>query len=176
MESTRRLVIAAALGVVVLALAAASDFLIGSFRGSHAMLTSLIASLLVLAVTVVVLNEVLDRRRWSVLAQHVLFQLVRCVRATWMGLVELVDGHDIETGSSEGLLAGARLALDTTAFAAATRTMLADADRRRVLQELLVALAAHSRGVVASWAAVMVGAGPYAEVFDRRVELQGRLD
>ena len=146
MESTRRLVIAAALGVVV---AAASDFLIGSFWGSHAMLTSLIASLLVLAVTVVVLNEVLDRRdrrRWSVLAQHVLFQLVQCARATWMGLVELVDGHDIETGSSEGLLAGARLVLDTTA----TRTMLADADRRRVLQEMLVALAAHSRGVVAS--------------------------
>jgi hypothetical protein len=70
MESTRRLVIAAALGLVVLAHAA-------SFWGSHAMLTSLIASLLVLAVTVVVLNELLarrDRRRWSVLAQHVLFQ------------------------------------------------------------------------------------------------------
>ena len=75
MESTRRLVIAAALGLVVLALAAGSDFLIGSFWGAHAMLTSLIASLL--AVTVVVLNELLargDRRRWSVLAQHVLFQ------------------------------------------------------------------------------------------------------
>ena len=179
MESTRRLVIAAALGVVVLALAAGSDFLIGSFWGSHAMLTSLIASLLVLAVTVVVLNEVLarrDRRRWSVLAQYVLFQLVQSARATWMGLVELVDGRDIETGSSEGLLAGAGLALDTTAFSAATRTMLADAERRRVLQEMLVALAAHSRGVIASWAAVMVGAGPYAEVFDRHVELQGRVD
>jgi hypothetical protein len=37
MESTRRLVIAAALGVVVLALAAAADFLIGSFWGSRAM-------------------------------------------------------------------------------------------------------------------------------------------
>ena len=71
------------------------------------MLTSLIASLL--AVTVVVLNELLarrDRRRWSVLAQHVLFQLVQSARATWMGLVELVHGRDIETGSSEGLLAG----------------------------------------------------------------------
>jgi hypothetical protein len=179
MESTRRLVIAAALGVVVLALAAASDFLVGSFWSSHTMLTALIASLLVLAVTVVVLNEVLDRRdrrRWSLLAQHVLFQLVQCARATWMGLVELVDGHDVETGSSEGLLAAARLVLDTPAFSAATRTMLAYAERRRVLQEMLVALAAHSRGVVASWAAVMVGAGPYAEVFDRHVELQGRID
>lgn len=179
MESTRRLVIAAALGLVVLALAAGSDFLLGSFWGSHAMLTSLIASLLVLAVTVVVLNELLarrDRRRWSVLAQHVLFQLVQSARATWMGLVELVHDHEIETGSSEGLLAGAQLALDTPAFSAATRTMLADAERRRVLQEMLVALADHSRGVIASWAAVMIGAGPYAEVFDRHVELQGRVD
>jgi hypothetical protein len=179
MESTRRLVIAAVLGIVVIAAAAASDFVFGSFWVAHAMLTALIASLLVLAVTVVVLNEWLgrrDRRRWSVLAQYVLFQLVQSARATWMGLVELVDGRDIETGSSEGLLAGAGLALDTTAFSAATRTMLADAERRRVLQEMLVALAAHSRGVIASWAAVMVGAGPYAEVFDRHVELQGRVD
>ena len=35
---------------------------------------------------------------------------------------------------------------------------------------------AHSRGVIANWAAVMVGSGPYTEVFDRHVELQGRLD
>ena len=179
MDSTRRLVIAAAAGVAVIGVAAASDFLFGSFWSSHAMLTSLIAALLVLAVTVVVLNEVLDRRdrrRWSVLAQHVLFQLVQCARATWMGLVELVDGHEVETGSTEGLLVGARFALDTPAFSAATRAMLEDSERRRVLQEMLVALAAHSRGVVANWAAVMVGAGPYTEVFDRHVELQGRLD
>jgi hypothetical protein len=179
MDSTRRLVIAAAVGVAVIALAAASDFVFGSFWSSHAMLTSLIAALPVLAVTVVVLNEFLDRRdrrRWSVLAQHVLFQLVQCARATWMGLVELVEGHEVETGSSEGLLAGARLALDTPAFSAATKAMLEDPERRKVLQEMMVALAAHSRGVVASWAAVMVGAGPFAEVFDRHVELQGRLD
>jgi hypothetical protein len=30
--------------------------------------------------------------------------------------------------------------------------------------------------VVANWAAVMVGAGPYTEVFDRHVELQARVD
>jgi hypothetical protein len=30
--------------------------------------------------------------------------------------------------------------------------------------------------VIAGWASVMVGAGPYTEVFDRHVERQGRLD
>jgi hypothetical protein len=106
MESTRRLAIAATVGAAVIGLAAASDFLASSFWSSHAMLTALIASLLVLAVTVVVLNEVLerrDRKRWSVLAQYVLFQLVQSARATWIGLVELVAEHEVETGSTEGL-------------------------------------------------------------------------
>ncbi len=179
MESSRRLAIAATLGVAVIALAAGSDFVFGSFWSSHAMLTSLIASLLVLAVTVVVLNEAIerrDRRRWSILAQYVLFQLVQTARATWMGTVELIMGIEIETGSTDGLLAGARLALDTAPFSAATRTMLTDPERRRVLQEMTVILAGHSREVIANWAAVMVGAGPYTEVFDRHVELQSRLD
>jgi hypothetical protein len=143
------------------------------------MLTSLIASLLVLAVTVAVLNEAIDRRdrrRWSVLAQYVLFQLVQSARATWMGTVELISGVEIETGATEGLLAGARLALDTASFSAATRAMLEDPERRRVLQEMMVTLATHSRGVIVNWAAVMVGAGPYTEIFDRHVELQSRLD
>ena len=179
MESTRRLAIAATVGAAVIGLAAASDFLVSSFWSSHAMLTSLIASLLVLAVTVVVLNEVLerrDRKRWSVLAQYVLFQLVQSARATWMELVELVAEQEVETGSTEGLLTGARLALDTPAFSTATRAMLEDPRRRAVLQELVGALATHSRGVIANWASVMVGSGPYTEVFDRHVELQGRLD
>ena len=163
MEDSHRLAIAATLGVVVIVLAAVSDFLFGSFWSSHAMLTSLIASLLVLAVTVVVLNEALerrDRRRWSVLAQYVLFQLVQSARATWMGTVELITGHEIETGSTDGLLVGARLALDTSSFSTATRAMLEDHERRRVLQEMFVILASHSRTVIANWAAVMVGAGP----------------
>jgi hypothetical protein len=179
MEGTGRLLIAATVGVAVIALAAGSDFLFGSFWSSHAMLTSLIASLLVLAVTVVVLNEAIerrDRRRWSVLAQYVLFQLVQSARATWMGTVELITGHDIETGATEGLLVGARLAMDTAAFSTATRDMLQDPERRRILQEMMVILATHSRSVIADWAAVMVGAGPYTAVFDRHVELQARLD
>ena len=179
MESSRRLTLAATLGFTVIAIAAASDFVFGSFWSSHAMLTSLLASLLVLAVTVVVLNEVIDRRdrrRWSVLGQYVLFQLVQSARATWMGTVELVTQQPIETGSTEGLLVGARRGLDTGPFSDATRVMLADPERRRVLQEMLVILGTHSRAVVANWAAVMVGAGPYTEVFDRHVELQARLD
>ena len=178
MESARRLAITAGVGTAVIVLAGASDLVLGSFWSGHAMLTSLIASLIVLAVTVVVLNEWLerrDRRRWSVLAQYVLFQLVQAARATWTTLAELILERDIEPGDPVQLRAAAA-ALDAGAVSVATRALLADRRRRALLQEVLIALAAHSRGVIVGWASVMVGSGPYTDVFDRHVELQGRLD
>ncbi len=66
--------------------------------------------------------------------------------------------------------------LDGPALSEATRALLADPRRRAVLADALFALAAHSRGVVVEWAGVMVGSGPFTEVFDRHVELQGYLD
>jgi hypothetical protein len=57
-----------------------------------------------------------------VLAQYVLFGLVQCARASWMGFAELVTEQAIETGAGEGLPAGAQRALDTTAFSAATKS------------------------------------------------------
>ena len=62
--------------------------------------TSLIASLIVLAVTVVVLAEWLarrDRRRWSVLAQYVHFQRVQAARATRMAPGELILGQRLSS-------------------------------------------------------------------------------
>jgi hypothetical protein len=179
MERTRRVVIAGAVGALLIVLAGASDFVFSSFWSAHAMLTSLTASLIVLAVTVVVLNEWLerrDRRRWSVLAQYVLFQLVQAARATWTTLTELIMEREIEPGDREELRTAAAAALDGPALSAATRALLGDASRRSRLQEALVALAEHSRGVVIGWASVMVGSGPYTDDFDRHVELQGRLD
>lgn len=179
MDRARRLAIAGSVGALLIVLAGASDFLLGSFWSAHAMLTSLTASLIVLAVTVVVLNEWLerrDRRRWSVLAQYVLFQLVQAARATWTTLTEMIMEREIEPGDAELLRAAAATALDGPTISAATRLMLEDPRRRAQLQEAVFALSAHSRGVIVSWASVMVGSGPYTDVFDRHVELQGRLD
>jgi hypothetical protein len=58
----------------------------------HTLFTALVASLIVVALTVAVLNEVLERRqreRWSVLAQYALFDLVGAARLVWTGLLEL---------------------------------------------------------------------------------------
>ncbi len=178
MESTRRLVIASLLGAVAIAGAAASDFVFGSFWSSHAMLTSLLASLIVLAVTVAIVSEVAERRarrRWSVLGQYVLFQLVQSVRATWIGILELSGLGTVDASSTEGLRAGVDEATDTERLSAALEMTLADAGRRRELRELIIAVGAHSRSLIANWAPLMVDAGPYGPLFDRHVELHSLI-
>src|SRR5579864_8112591 len=80
------------LSVLVLAGAVVWDFVNDGFWVRHALFTSLVASLIVVAVTVAVLNEVLERRqrqRWSVLAQYALFEFVHTAQFVWTGLLEL---------------------------------------------------------------------------------------
>jgi hypothetical protein len=175
----RRAVIAAGVGLTLTAAAIASDFVIGSFWDRHAMLTSLVASLLVVVISIAVVNEVIerrDRRRWSLLAQGVLFALVQSARVTWTSFVELLRLTEVHSGALESLLEGARVALDAPAVSTATRELLADTERRRLLQEVVARLSTHASEVIATWATVLVGAKPYAELLNGHVELQGRLE
>src|SRR5690349_6484897 len=78
--------------VLILCGAVVWDVANDGFWMRHALLTSLVASLIVVAVTAAVLNEVVERRqrqRWSVLAQYALLDLVRTARLVWTGLLEL---------------------------------------------------------------------------------------
>src|SRR5262245_57889359 len=80
------------ISVLVLFGAVAWDLASDGFWVRHTLFTGLIASLIVVAVTAAVLNEVLERRqreRWSVLAQYALFDLVRTARLVWTSLLEL---------------------------------------------------------------------------------------
>jgi hypothetical protein len=161
-------VFAAAIGVALVLAAAASDFVIGSFWAGHEMLTSLVANLLVVAITVVVVNEALERRerrQWNLLAQSVLFALTQSARATWTGLLQVLGLGEVHSGTVEQLEEGAAVAHDTARVSAAIR----------VLQSVSVDLANHASGVIATWASVMVNASPYAAVLNRHVELAGRL-
>lgn len=165
--------------VVALAAAIASDFVIGSFWSRHAMLTSLLASLLIVVISVAVVNELIERRerqRWRLLAQGVIFAMVQSARLTWTSLVEVLRLTEVQTGSLESLLAGARVALDRPRLSAAASELLADAERRQQLQHALERLSDHSSQVIANWANVLVGAAPYAKLLDGHVELQGRLE
>src|SRR5579859_2946407 len=167
-------------GLSVLALSGAVvwDLVNDRFWARHALVTSLVASLIVVAVTAAVLNEVLSRRqreRWSVLAQYSLFDFARTARLVWSGLLELaglVPEGEIGHGA---LLAGTEAVRDTPRLAGAMGEVLASPDRRDRLHRLIAELVGHGEGVLGRWADVMVSSGMYAEAVDRHVELYSRL-
>jgi hypothetical protein len=178
-RAERRAAVIGAASVALLAAAIVSDFVIGSFWAKHAMLTSLLASMLIVVISVAVVNELIERRerrRWSLLAQGVMFALVQSARLTWTSLVEVLRLTEVHTGSVESLLSAARVALDRGRVSEATRGLLADPERRQRLQRVLERLSDHTGEVIAKWATVLVGAAPYAALLDGHVELQGRLE
>src|SRR5689334_5836235 len=163
------------LSLLVLFGAIAWDLANDGFWSRHALFTGIVASLIVVAVTAAVLNEVLERRqrqRWSVLAQYALFDLVRTARLVWAGLLDLAD---LVPDGEFGLAAGSDAVLDTPRLGAAIDEMLASADRREQLHRLIARLRAHGEEVLGRWADVMVNSGTYAEIVDRHVELYSRL-
>jgi hypothetical protein len=79
--------------VALLAAAIVSDRLDSAFWAHNPLLTNLVSSLVVVALSVAVFNETLERRRrrgWSVLAQYVLFELVGTARLVWTTLMEIL--------------------------------------------------------------------------------------
>jgi hypothetical protein len=166
------------LSVLVLSGAVVWDLDDDGFWVRHTLVTGLVASLIVVAVTVAVLDEVLERRqrqRWSVLAQYALFDLVRTARLVWTSLLELAGLGPDEELEDGALAAGSEAVLDTPRLAAAIDDMLASADRREQLHRLIARLRAHGQEVLGRWADVMVNSGTYTEIVDRHVELYSRL-
>jgi hypothetical protein len=118
-RSTR---IVAAVSVLVLAAAIAWDLSDDSFFSRHTLFTGLVASLIVVAITAAVVNEVLERRqreRWSLLAQYALFDLVRTARLVWTSLLELAGLVPDEELVDGALAAATDVVRDTPRFTAA---------------------------------------------------------
>jgi len=177
-RADRRVAVVAVAGAALIVAGGVSDFVAGTFWERHALFASLAANLLVVAVTVAVVNQALerrDRRRWNLLAQSVLFELVKGARSTWIGLLEVLHLTTVQAGSVDHLEEAAAIARDPGRLSDATRELLADPERRATLQRLCGALGDHVSSVIARWASVMIGARPYAEVLDRHVELAVRL-
>lgn len=166
------------LSLLVLAGAIALDLANDRFWARHTLFTGLFASLIVVAVTVAVLNEVLERRqreRWSVLAQYALFDLVRAARLVWSGLLELaglVPDGELDGGA---LAAGSEVVRDTSRLAVAMDKMLGSEERHEQLHRLISGLLGLGQEVLGRWADMMVNSGTYAENIDRHVDLYSRL-
>jgi hypothetical protein len=166
------------LSVLVLAGAIAWDLANDGFWVRHTLFTGLVASLIVVALTAAVLNEVLERRqreRWSVLAQYALFDFIRAARLVWGGLLELAGLVPEGELGDEALAAGSEAVHDTPRLAAAIDEMLASTNRREQLHRLIGGSLDRGQEVLGRWADMMVNSGTYAEIVDRHVELYSRL-
>ena len=170
--------IGAVVALLLVAVAVTTDFLDERFWAKHAIITGIVASLLVVVISAGVFNEVVerrDRRRWAVLAQYVMFDLVQTARACWTGLLDL-SGLSVSDQTPAAALADARaLVADTVQLRQAVVALIADPQRREILQRAVAAAAAHCDEVLGNWAGVMLSATAYVEVIDRHVELYSRI-
>jgi len=168
----------AALALLALAGALVSDELAGHFWSRHALLAGLAASVIVVMFSAAIINEAIDRRRrrrWSVLAQHVMFELVRNARMTWTGIIELAGAIPPDAPAQGWLQAGAEVVSDTPRLHQAVRRLVDDGHSRQVLREGIAGLVEHNDEVIGRWAAVMLNVDFYAEVIDRHVELANEI-
>src|SRR5579863_679084 len=180
----------AAAFVALLALIAGivSDEFEPAFWSHHALLSGLASSVIVVMLSIALINEAIERqkrRRWSVLAQYVMLQLVLGARSVWTGVAQLAglmpsgSYGAVPVGSvipgAASIDQGASVIQDTPRLRAAVRTLVADVNRRRELHDEIESLAKHSDEVLGRWAAVMLNSDAYAEILDRHVELAGDL-
>jgi hypothetical protein len=169
---------AAALALLALAAGIASEQFAERLWVRHPLLAGLASSAIVVMLSVAVVNEALEvrkRRRWSVVAQYVMLELVRDARMVWVGIVELTGLMPADANQLAAIDAAACVVRDTPRLTKAVHSLLTDADRRRVLRDHVARLVVHNDEVLGRWAAVMLNADAYAEVVDRHVELAGSL-
>src|SRR6202048_3077538 len=98
--------VVAILALILLGGGAVADVVDGDFWVRHALLASVAGSLIVVLLSVAVINEMLERRmrrRWNVLAQYVMFELVRNARMIWSGVLELAGLLSSEGSQRESI-------------------------------------------------------------------------
>jgi len=169
--------IAATTGVLVLAGLLVSDFET-SFWDRHEMTSSILSSLVVVLITVVVINEVLERResaRWRVFAQNALLELAAIARFTWVGLGDLLEVDDTAGRRTVEVRNFICSAAGTDRVTTLVDEHMPDSAWRHQLARLVERLLDDSRDSLAAWGPVMLGARPYTALIERHVELYGRV-
>jgi hypothetical protein len=170
--------IAALVAVLAFAGGLVFDFTDERFWERHALLSGLASSVIVVVLTGAVINEVLERRRrerWSVLAQFVMFELVRNARMIWTGVLDVAGLLPPDGDQSDFLDKATQVVHDTTRLTTALREVLDDEGRRARLHEEIAFLTDHSDELLGRWAGVMLNVEVYTEVIDRHVELAGDI-
>jgi hypothetical protein len=178
LTSTSSTRIAATLSLIALALISVSDFLLTDFWDHNAMVTSVVADILVLVIGIAVVNEYLtarSRRRWRLVADYSLVELASCCRHVWVHLAEAIGIGRREELTRDELRDAVRSPREEERHLERLAHRFAqDADARRGLKELVGDLTRTSRDVLTSWAPVLVET-PYSGELSRYVELQALL-
>lgn len=169
--------------VAVLALIAfvggiVSDETNGNFWARHSLLAGLVASVIVVMLSIGVVNEVIERRRrerWSILAQYVMFELIRNARMIWSGILDVAGVLPGRMNDPDSVAEGSQIVRDTPRLTAAVQGIVQNEDARTRLHMEIAFLSDHADEVLGRWAAVMLNAEAYAEIIDRHVELAGDI-
>jgi hypothetical protein len=166
------------LALAALAGAITSDATSGPFWTRHALLAGLVASLVVVMLSLAVINEVLERRarrRWRILAQYVMYELVRTARMTWLGVLDVAGVIDAKSHDQASIDSAGEIVRDTVRLSKVVRDIFDDETRRSALHDEIAFLTDHSDQALGRWAGVMLNSTIYADVIDRHVELAGDI-
>jgi hypothetical protein len=166
--------VGALVALLVLAGGVVLDLTTEHFWASNALLAGLLSSLIVVMLSAAVFNEAVERRnrrRWSVLAQYVMLELVRQARLVWTSVMEVAGLMAPDATDAASIDAAAQAVHDTERLKAAIRVAVSDDAKQRQLHEGVSAFVVHGDEVLGRWAGVMLNANAYAEIIDRHVEL-----
>jgi hypothetical protein len=166
--------IGAVVALLVLVGGIVLDVVTRTFWARNALLADLLSSLIIVMLSAAVFNEAIERRnrrRWSVLAQYVMLELVRQARLVWTGVMEVAGLMAPDATDAASTDAAAQAVHDTERLRDAIREAVADDARRRRLHVGVSAFVVHGDEVLGRWAGVMLNANAYAEIVDRHVEL-----
>jgi hypothetical protein len=170
--------VGAAVALLALTAAIVSEQFAEHLWERHPLLAGLASSAIVVLLSVAVVNEALEvrnRRRWTVLAQYVMLELVRDARMCWTGILELVGMMSPGEPTAETMETARAVVRDTATMTRAIHELVSDAGRRNALRVYVGDIVVHNDEVLGRWASVMLNANLYAEVVDRHVELAGDL-
>lgn len=160
---------------------ATSDIYASRFWLEHPATTAIVASLDVVLVSVTVIEAILNRRserRWRLLAQYALLDLAEAAHDAWAVLLDVADPKGIH---SDATADSSRVTsvLDSFEHAPALRhkleDLLVDPSARAALLDSLSRTLDQSRELISRWGAVLTGSSSFSGLFDRHVEMIGRI-
>jgi hypothetical protein len=175
----RHLPVTALIAVALVMVLVSSDFYASRFWLDHPATTATLASLGVVLVSVTVIETILNRRserRWRLLAQYALLELAEGARDAWAVLLHIVDADANDEFADPSRVTSV---LDSSERAPVFRhkleELLKNPTTRQDLQESLSRTLDRSRQLLGRWGAVLTGSSSFSELFDRHVEMIGRI-